>query len=541
MIHPTSPQPAPLSETVAAAMRKAFNLGQTYWQQADSESYSQNAKSDITRSKFDELLEETTASVATQPAPTGVPAAMQIVTDAMRADPEYAWSWHCNVAMAFVDAGGDAYTANQGAARFMRILANVEPAHELMPAPETQAPEGGELPPMPHPLLIAGGGQAWYSTDQMLDYARAALAAQPQACADGTPCVDCCQANEPCRREAPSPAEGADLPPLPAPRLYCHELIENKQLNPTLADMDGIWLGCNDLNVVQRSHTPGETGEEILALYTAEQMQTYTRSALTSKVQPKGTDDWRKLAQQFDGQRMAAMAHLRTLLAMPQAHAEAARAFLAASPAEQIASVAASPAPGAASIVTDAMVDRFLGWRLPDDFSPDGGVTFNPVQYGTVTAWPSGTNLFNATQARAMLEFVHANPPQAMTREWCADFPGSAAGIINRLAQRVDELEAAAKPAPAVGAGELVAVIGDGFGGIADGEEVIKQRLADALCKVVDRSGLKRKEVAHMLGMTEANLSIKLSGDTNLTVMSVANICGAVGANLSFRVEGDHV
>lgn len=322
---------------------------------------------------------------------------------------------------------------------------------EAAPAP-IPAPEGGELPPMPHPLLIAGGGQAWYSTDQMLDYARAALAAQPQACADGTPCVDCCQANEPCRREAPSPAEGADLPPLPAPRLYCHELIENKQLNPTLADMDGIWLGCNDLNVVQRSHTPGETGEEILALYTAEQMQTYTRSALTSKVQPKGTDDWRKLAQQFDGQRMAAMAHLRTLLAMPQAHAEAARAFLAASPAEQIASVAASPAPGAASIVTDAMVDRFLGWRLPDDFSPDGGVTFNPVQYGTVTAWPSGTNLFNATQARAMLEFVHANPPQAMTREWCADFPGSAAGIINRLAQRVDELEAAAKPAPAVGA-----------------------------------------------------------------------------------------
>lgn len=115
-----------------------------------------------------------------------------------------------------------------------------------------------------------------------------------------------------------------------------------------------------------------------------------------------------------------------------------------------------SPQPGATGVVTDAMVDRFLGWRLPDDFSPDGGVTFKPLQYGTVTTWPSGTNLLNAIQARAMLEFVHANPPQAMTREWCADFPGSAAGIINRLAQRVDELEAAAKPSPAEAQGSAL-------------------------------------------------------------------------------------
>jgi hypothetical protein len=61
--------------------------------------------------------------------------AMKTVIKAMQADPDYAWSWHCNVAMAFVDAGGDSYTANQGAARFMRLLANVDPAHELPPHP----------------------------------------------------------------------------------------------------------------------------------------------------------------------------------------------------------------------------------------------------------------------------------------------------------------------------------------------------------------------------------------------------------------------
>jgi hypothetical protein len=62
-----------LHDTVAAALRKAFNLGQTYWQQADSESYSQNAKSDITRGKFDALLDETTATVLAA-APSPVPA-----------------------------------------------------------------------------------------------------------------------------------------------------------------------------------------------------------------------------------------------------------------------------------------------------------------------------------------------------------------------------------------------------------------------------------------------------------------------------------
>lgn len=54
----------PLSDTVAAALRRAFNLGQIYFQQGDSESYSQNAKADITRSKFDALLAETAAAVA---------------------------------------------------------------------------------------------------------------------------------------------------------------------------------------------------------------------------------------------------------------------------------------------------------------------------------------------------------------------------------------------------------------------------------------------------------------------------------------------
>jgi len=83
-----------------------------------------------------------------------VPAAMKTIIQAMQQDPEYAWGWHCNIAMAFVDAGGDHYTGNQGAARFMKLLANVEPAHEL-PSPQ---PSQRSVEPVANglPLVIAG-------------------------------------------------------------------------------------------------------------------------------------------------------------------------------------------------------------------------------------------------------------------------------------------------------------------------------------------------------------------------------------------------
>ena len=56
--------------------------------------------------------------------------------------------------------------------------------------------------------------------------------------------------------------------------------------------------------------------------------------------------------------------------------------------------------------VTDEIVTRFLGWHLPKDFMPDGGITFKQV--GDPAHGPVGTNLFTADQAKAMLEHVLA-------------------------------------------------------------------------------------------------------------------------------------
>lgn len=49
-------------------------------------------------------------------------------------------------------------------------------------------------------------------------------------------------------------------------------------------------------------------------------------------------------------------------------------------------------------------VDRFLGWQLPKDFSPDAGVQFKPNGAHGTHWWPIGTNILSADQAREMFE-----------------------------------------------------------------------------------------------------------------------------------------
>jgi hypothetical protein len=56
------------------------------------------------------------------------------------------------------------------------------------------------------------------------------------------------------------------------------------------------------------------------------------------------------------------------------------------------------------------MVDRFLGWRLPENFNPDAGIsfkkTFNDHLPTPMKHDPSGTNLLDATQATEMVRYL---------------------------------------------------------------------------------------------------------------------------------------
>ncbi len=56
------------------------------------------------------------------------------------------------------------------------------------------------------------------------------------------------------------------------------------------------------------------------------------------------------------------------------------------------------------------MTERFLSWKLPADFNPDAGISFEPiVNSGTVHQYrhePVGTNLFSYAQAEAMVRYM---------------------------------------------------------------------------------------------------------------------------------------
>lgn len=70
--------------------------------------------------------------------------AMSVLKKAMQDDPEYAHSWHCNVAMSFYDAMPDQILhearlkiGNDGASRFMKLCFDVETKQE--------PPQGGNM------------------------------------------------------------------------------------------------------------------------------------------------------------------------------------------------------------------------------------------------------------------------------------------------------------------------------------------------------------------------------------------------------------
>lgn len=69
------------------------------------------------------------------------------------------------------------------------------------------------------------------------------------------------------------------------------------------------------------------------------------------------------------------------------------------------------------------MVQRFLSWKLPENFRPDAGISFKAEYNDSPGAMrvlgltepmrhePSGTNLFCATQAEAMIRHMIADLP----------------------------------------------------------------------------------------------------------------------------------
>ena len=68
----------------------------------------------------------------------------------------------------------------------------------------------------------------------------------------------------------------------------------------------------------------------------------------------------------------------------------------------------------------DKMVDRFLCWKLPEDFAPDCGISFSPTHGFGTPHWPIGTNLLTAEQAKQMFEHC-LGLEEECTHEWISN------------------------------------------------------------------------------------------------------------------------
>ncbi len=62
-------------------------------------------------------------------------------------------------------------------------------------------------------------------------------------------------------------------------------------------------------------------------------------------------------------------------------------------------------------------VNRFLAWTLPESFNPDGGISFTKIYPDDM---PTGTNLFDAPQAKEMVAYLFAEALNTKDRE-CAE------------------------------------------------------------------------------------------------------------------------
>lgn len=57
---------------------------------------------------------------------TKIQKAKATLSRAMKDDPDFAWVWHCNIAMQFNDIGVSHEIANEGATRVMKLCFDAE-------------------------------------------------------------------------------------------------------------------------------------------------------------------------------------------------------------------------------------------------------------------------------------------------------------------------------------------------------------------------------------------------------------------------------
>jgi hypothetical protein len=92
------------------------------------------------------------------------------------------------------------------------------------------------------------------------------------------------------------------------------------------------------------------------------------------------------------------------------------------------------------------LVSRFLAWPLPENFNPDGGITFEPIaNKGTAhehQRHPVGTNLLDATQAAVMVEHMVEGLPTPEKPEPNPEWEAKAKALRDQTRMKAEEMAA---------------------------------------------------------------------------------------------------
>lgn len=74
---------------------------------------------------------------------TDLEGSMKILEANIQKDPEYAWTWHCNIAAANMDSGYLKWKeSNEAACRVMKSLFNVDTSPKFIELLKQRAPQG---------------------------------------------------------------------------------------------------------------------------------------------------------------------------------------------------------------------------------------------------------------------------------------------------------------------------------------------------------------------------------------------------------------
>lgn len=98
------------------------------------------------------------------------------------------------------------------------------------------------------------------------------------------------------------------------------------------------------------------------------------------------------------------------------------------------------------------MVNRFLAWKLPEDFTPDAGISFKPILRDGEPwpeVWPVGTNLLMATRAEAMIRYMVDGIQHGGVCLWCgfSTTRGSLDELADAIYAHLGECDASPVPA----------------------------------------------------------------------------------------------